>query len=446
MSEWSKVRLGDLISIKHGFPFKSDLFSEELTGKPIVVNIGNFNYTGGFRFEQTTLKEYRGSYPKEYELKADDILLVMTCQTPGGEILGIPATIPDDQNVYLHNQRLGKVIVLNEEIVDQRFLYWLFLSPEFNRHLVVTASGTKILHTSPTRIESFQFNLPPIAEQKRIAEILGALDDKIELNRRMNRTLEAMARALFQSWFVDFDPVHAKARGETPYGMDDATAALFPDSFEETALGLVPRGWKVATMRDSCKRIENGGTPKRDNPAYWNPPEVPWLTSGEVRQRIVMQTENFISKSGLKNSSAKLWQPFTSVVAMYGATAGEVTFLATEMCTNQACCGLIPEDDFRFFNYFYLLSQTQNLASLSRGSAQQNLSQQIIANFRVIIPTLEILQIFDESLEASVATMISNLQQALTLTALKDTLLPKLVGGQINLDTLFRMELNVSRN
>jgi type I restriction enzyme S subunit len=212
-SGWVPCRLGDVIEIKHGWPFKSELFSEELTGRPIVVAVGNFRYTGGFRFGETTVKEYRGDYPKEYDLAAGDLLLVMTCQTAGGEILGIPARIPDDGRTYLHNQRLGKVVVRDAKRVSLDFLYWLFLSPDFNRELVTSASGTKILHTSPSRIEAFRFNLPPWTEQRAIAHILGTLDDKIELNRRMSETLEATARALFKSWFVDFDPVRAKVSG-----------------------------------------------------------------------------------------------------------------------------------------------------------------------------------------------------------------------------------------
>lgn len=103
--KWSRVRLGDLVRIKHGWPFKSKLFSEEVTGLPIVVNIGNFRYSGGFRFSSTTLKEYRGDYPSEFELTPGDILMVMTCQTSGGEILGILGGIPSDDRTYLHNQR-----------------------------------------------------------------------------------------------------------------------------------------------------------------------------------------------------------------------------------------------------------------------------------------------------------------------------------------------------
>jgi len=107
-------------------------------------------------------------------------------------------------------------------------------------------------------IPNFRLPLPPIAEQKRIAEVLGALDDKIELNRHMNATLEATARALFQSWFVDFDPVRAKLDGRTPSGMDASTAALFPDSFEESPLGHIPKGWKISVL-DELKNFVIGG-------------------------------------------------------------------------------------------------------------------------------------------------------------------------------------------
>jgi len=197
-SEWKETRLGNLISITHGYAFKGDDFSEANLEGPIVVTIGNFDYTGGFRFESTKVKRCNNEYPAEYELLLGDILLVMTCQTEGGEILGIPGIIPDNNELYLHNQRLGKVIIKSNEVF-YKYFYWLFLSRDFNLYLCSTATGTKILHTAPKRIENFVFDCPPLPEQKAIAHILGSLDDKIELNRRINATLEGMAQALFKS-------------------------------------------------------------------------------------------------------------------------------------------------------------------------------------------------------------------------------------------------------
>ncbi len=281
-TNWPEVRLAEIVSIKHGWPFKSELCSEDHRGGPIVVNIGNFRYTGGFRFEETTVREYRGDYPKEFELPPGDMLLVMTCQTAGGEILGIPARVPNDGRIYLHNQRLGKVVINRPDLVDPDYLYWLFLWREFNRELCLSASGTKILHTAPGRIEAFRFRLPPLLEQRGIAHILGTLDDKIELNRQMNETLEAMARALFKSWFVDFLPVRAKVAARTQTsnplpappacaghadrqseaarqagGLPKHLADLFPDSFEDSELGEIPKGWEVGKLGDVLEqRVE----------------------------------------------------------------------------------------------------------------------------------------------------------------------------------------------
>src|SRR5690606_16533952 len=141
-----------------------------------------------------------------------------------------------------HNQRIGKVVVREGAPIDASYLYWLFLTADFNRHLFLTATGSKILHTAPSRIEAYEFDLPPLDEQRRIAHILGTLDEKIELNRRMSQTLEEMARALFKSWFVDFDPVRAKADGRDP-GLPKHLADLFPDRLVNSELGEIPEGW-----------------------------------------------------------------------------------------------------------------------------------------------------------------------------------------------------------
>lgn len=178
---------------------------EDAGDAPIVVSVGNFQYNGGFRFEATKTRGYVGDYPSEYLLTPGDILLIMTCQTEGGEILGIPGVIPDDGKKYLHNQRLGKVVLLQPDEISSSFLYWYFLTQEFNLQLVGSASGTKIVHTAPSRIEACEILLPPKPEQEAIGSILDRLNDKLDLLRRQCQTLEAMADALFRQWFLE-DP------------------------------------------------------------------------------------------------------------------------------------------------------------------------------------------------------------------------------------------------
>jgi type I restriction enzyme S subunit len=313
---------------------------------------------------------------------------------------------------------------------DERFAYYLLKSLDFSSF----NSGSAQPSLNRNFIHPISIEVPPLPEQRAIAHILGTLDDKIELNRRMNETLEAMARALFKSWFVDFDPVRAKAAGRQPYGMDAETAALFPDSFKDSPLGEVPRGWGVEKLRECCSRVENGGTPRRDEPAYWEPGTVPWLTSSEVRQSIVIETENFISEEGLANSSAKLWPSGTTVVALYGATAGQVCFLAKQMCTNQACCGLTPAESASFYLYLRTSSSVEAFAQQARGSAQQNLSQQIVADFPTLIPASEVLKSFENRVRPLFEKWIANLTESRTLAALRDALLPKLLSGEVKVE------------
>jgi len=203
---WKDLSLGDVLKIYHGYAFKSECFSETITGKPIVVGIGNFCYSGGFRFGETRLKEYSGDYPKEFELHPGDILLAMTCQTPLGEILGVPGIIPNDGRIYLHNQRLGKVELTRSDI-NRNFLYWLFVSKKFNYHLWKTATGTKVLHTSPDKIESFTFGLPPLPEQRQIAAVLSSIDDAIVAARASVEASKALKMRLINQLLSEGDTV-----------------------------------------------------------------------------------------------------------------------------------------------------------------------------------------------------------------------------------------------
>lgn len=191
---WSRIRLGDVARVKHGFAFSGMAESSD-SNLPVVIGIGNFDYAGGFRFDATKLKRFSGGFPAEYILKPGDVLLAMTCQTAGGEILGIPGTVPADGRTYLHNQRLGKLEVVSPERVDLRFLYHVARSKPFNQYLFGTASGSKILHTSPGRIEDFTFDLPSRHEQSEIAATLNVLDRKIDSNRQLIALIPALIRA-----------------------------------------------------------------------------------------------------------------------------------------------------------------------------------------------------------------------------------------------------------
>ena len=285
------------------------------------------------------------------------------------------------------------------------------------------------------RIGDIRVPLPPLAEQKAIAAVLGALDDKIELNRRMNATLEAMAQALFQSWFVDFDPVRSKLDGRPPAALDPATAALFPEDLEDSPLGHIPKGWKAGGIQDCCVQIQNGGTPRRNEPRFWDGGKIPWLASGEVRQSIITATNGFITEEGLAESSAKWVPAFSTVVALYGATAGQVSFISSRLTTNQAVCALIPKKDFAFFNYLTMRGVTSELENKAVGSAQQNISKGIVEETKVVLPPSVLVERFAEVAGPLFERWISNLHQSLNLATLRDTLLPKLLSGELSVES-----------
>jgi len=177
-------------------------------------------------------------------------------------------------------------------------------------------------------------------EQRAIARILGTLDDKIELNRHINETLEAIVRTIFKSWFVDFDPVRAKADGRKPAGMDAETAALFPDSFEETELGMVPKGWRMGHFDETIELI-GGGTPKTSVPEYWDG-DIPWFSIVDAPENsdvFVIDTEKKITKRGLKESSTRLLLKGTTIITARG-TVGKCALVGNPMAMNQSCYGV----------------------------------------------------------------------------------------------------------
>ena len=309
-------------------------------------------------------------------------------------------------------------------------------------------------------LDAIEIPIPPVNERLLINQILNSLKEKILLNNQINQTLESIAQALFKSWFIDFEPVRAKiaakqegkdpelaamcaisgktqAELEQMAGEDfaelQAMAALFPDELIESELGEVPKGWEVSNFKGFCKKIESGGTPKRSELHYWNG-EIRWLSSGEVRETVVLDTKEKITKTGLLNSSAKLWEKYTTVIAMYGATAGQVCLLANEMAANQACCGLIPKDEFKSFAFLIARNSVRSLSDKASGSAQQNLNKGIIENQPCVLPRLSVARNFENLVFPLLRKWLANSEENIRLSVIRDSLLPKLLSGEVSLD------------
>jgi type I restriction enzyme S subunit len=252
--EWETSRLGDCVTHQKGFAFKSADYRP--SGHPIV-RVSNFTDRSIEMAECSYLDHDAVLQYEAYKLRPRDAVIatVGSWPTNPASVVGKTICVPEKAEAALLNQ--NAVRLRSKADLDQRFLFYLLKQPDFQTYIVGTAQGSASQASITLNdIFGFEFQRPPLAEQKAIAAVLGALDDKIELNRRMNATLEAMARALFQSWFVDFDPVRAKLDGRPPAALDPATAALFPEHLEDSPLGHIPKGWKACPLTELIEVVK----------------------------------------------------------------------------------------------------------------------------------------------------------------------------------------------
>jgi len=329
-----------------------------------------------------------------------------------------------------------RVRFTSPEKVNAKFISYVLGSSAYYEWIMRNAQGATMPSLNQEIIRRIPLPLPPLPEQCAIARILGALDDKIELNRRMNQTLEEMARAIFKSWFVDFDPVRAKMEGRAPAGMDAETAALFPDGFEESELGMVPRGWKVARIEDLCTSIENGGTPRRKEKDYWEDGTIQWFKTGELTDGPLVESEEKITDLGLSKSSCKLWNPSTILIALYASpTVGRLGILDVPATANQACSALVAKQEYgNLFLFHSLFATRDHLQQIAVGAAQQNISQKVVRDHRIIAPTASVAFAFQAFAARFYALQVKNHKEARTLAAIRDALLPKLISGEIRVE------------
>ena len=402
--------------------------------------MGYIERGGGFKEDNSPVfvpRKY-GKNLEKYFLHPGDVTIAMTDMKDRVAILGNTAWIRDAGRFVL-NQRVGCMRVKRFDLLEPRFLYFYSnWSPHVDYLRSRANSGVQV-NLSTSAIKESELTLPPLAEQKAIASILGALDDKIELNRRMNATLEGMARALFQSWFVDFDPVRAKLDGRKPEGLDKATAALFPDAFEHTSDGeMVPKGWKMKCTADLFEvRDGTHDSPKRREHGF------PLITSKhitnggvDIENAYLISEEDFIQV----NKRSKV-DKFDTLMTMIG-TVG-VPLLVHEREPNFAIknIGLFKTSkarEFSYYFYLYLISpeMQQFLKSRLAGTTQAFLSLGILRSLPILVPDSSLLLAFNKVCEQLFGIIATNRHQTDTLANLRDTLLPKLLSGELSVASI----------
>jgi type I restriction enzyme, S subunit len=319
-------------------------------------------------------------------------------------------------------------IVRGNHRADTRYLSYVLSQTDIRGYL----TGSTMPKLTQGNLNRLPVIAPPLVEQKAIAAVLGALDDKIELNRRMNATLEAMARALFQSWFVDFDPVRAKLDGRQPNGIDEATAALFPAAFQDSLLGPIPQGWTVNTIKNRASNIQYGFTQSaseepigphflritdiRGGTIDWASVPFCEATEQEREKYRVLDGDIFIARTGASTGdNIYVTEPPPAVFASY---------LIRVQFASRGVGRLVGE-------FTRTADYANHISGNIGGSAQPNASAQALAAATLVFPTEQIADSFYLAVRPLDLRRAANDRESRTLATLRDTLLPRLLRGEM---------------
>lgn len=416
MSNWPITTLKNKIHIKHGFAFKSEFFSDEETDF-IVLTPGNFYEAGGFKRQAGKEKFYTGDIPHEYLHKAGDLIVAMTEQATG--LLGSCARVPES-GIYLHNQRLGLITTDAKKILKD-YVYHLFKTKTVRDQIRLTSSGSKVKHTSPDRIYDVNVPLPSISEQQKIVDLLDAIETKIELNNRINAELEAMAKTLYDYWFVQFDFPNANGK---PYKTSGGEMVYSPTLKRE-----IPEGWEVTIVGKISKTVL-GGTPSTAVDEYWQDANIPWLSSAETSSFPVITSDQKITQAGIDNSAATLLPKGTVIISIVRYIRPSI--LGIDAATNQSVVGIRECKRLKSsFIYPYFCNEVPRLMGLRAGAQQPHINKGIIEKCQIVIPSEKALMDYYEVADPIFENIMDLAFQNHELMQLRDWLLPMLMNGQV---------------
>jgi len=379
---WRQRKLGDLLSYEVSGTWGDD--PDDGGGKP-VLRATNFA-PNSIDLGDVALRKISDSHRESKRLEEGDIVLERSggsADQPVGRVLFF-----DLEGEYYPGNFL-RLMRPDPEVVNRRYLYY-YLDYRYKRGdtIPVQTNSTNIRNLQYTSYLNLDTQLPPLPEQRKIASVLYAVDQAIQKTEAIIEQAQRVKRGLMQRLFH--------------HGLEET------NDYQTTKYGSAPAHWEIKPISDLAIQVQAGGTPDTDREEFYDG-KIPWIRTGELRQKRIRDPEKSITEAGFENSTARLFPKNTVLVAMYGATAGESAMLDIEATSNQACCGVITDEEkiLPEFLFQQLLYLKENLIALGAGSGQQNISKGIISNFRVLVPQLEeqteiasMLRIWDEEVEA----------------------------------------------
>ncbi|HVB52679.1 MAG TPA: restriction endonuclease subunit S [Candidatus Acidoferrales bacterium] len=413
MTSWQSARLGDHIRIKHGFAFQGEYFTDH--GQYIVLTPGNFLESGGFKPKSRVEKYYAARPPSGFVLRRGDLVIAMTEQAEG--LLGSSALIPLD-NTYLHNQRIGLVHQCSKD-TDLRYLYYLFNTNGVRTQIQATATGTKVRHTAPARVENVSVRLPPLATQRKIAAILSTYDYLIENSNRRIKLLEEVSQRIYSEWFVDFR-----------YPGHEAIPLV------DSELGPIPENWAVRAVVEVTELITRGVTPRYADTANQIVINQKCIRDGKLNLafarphvtnvppfKLVRHGDILINSTGVGTLGrvAQTLRPPERI-----AVDSHITIV-------RPSTGVVTED----FLGLTLLERESDLQALGVGSTgQTELGREAIGKVQIVVPPLGVQQRFSQSLAALRGLPLLLAETATRLRVSRELLLPRLISGELDVSGL----------
>lgn len=403
--EWKEVRLGDIVSIKSGLAYKGAFIGK---GENILLGMGCVSFKDKFLFSGA--RPYEADCEDKYCVEPGDIVLATRQQSDNLPILAMPAIIPASLKAkkIIYGTNLYKVE--NHSEVTNDFLFWQLKTPDYIDYISSVKTGSVVRMVTKKNVEDYVFRCPPKEVRDRISKLLWGLDRKIELNNKINADLEEMAQAIFKNWFVDFEP--------------------FKDGkFVDSELGMIPEGWKVGRLTDVIKLMP-GGTPKTSEPLYWDNGTIPFFSPKDVNGVYCFATEKHITEAGLNKCSSNLYPKDTIFITCRG-TVGKVCLVACDMAMNQSNYAIKAIDGYsQYYVFFLVKSVVERLIKKSNGAVFSAITSKDFDE-EILIPSQKAVEDFTNVIDGFFRRIFAIGTENSRLSTLRDTLLPRLMSGEL---------------
>jgi type I restriction enzyme, S subunit len=415
------LTIGGCVGLQRGTTYKSALLG---VSGPYLLGLGSIARNGGFKADN--LKQYSGPSDPRILLQAGDIFVSLKDVTQSADLLGAVARVPPFITSGRLTQDTVKLVFL-DCAPPSSYIYWLLRTPQYREYCRAHATGTTNLGLS--RDDFFAFPVPEFTlAAEKIVTLLESLERRIDLNRRMNETLEAMARAIFKDWFVDFGPTLAKMEGRAPY-LPSEIWSLFPDRLDNEGK---PKGYREEGLLNYIHLL-SGGTPKTEITDYWGG-NIAWASAKDVSQSehyFLLKTERSITERGLMESATRIIPKFSTVVVARGATTGRACMFGVAMAMNQTCYALVPKAGRYFLLNCLFKNIVAELVHAAHGSVFDTITTKTFQPARVIMACEQLQDCFENLVAPMFHRILSNVVESDTLASTRDLLLPKLMSGEI---------------